>query len=190
MRNPAESQDEYEDEDGRIWPVVKLTPYDRRRIELRDLEAKRDAIQAKGELTAEDQTRLAVLAPLIDKAQKRFDREGQRALDDVSRKRRAIDDWRAVEGREERNQARRKVRAEPNADLSDLTEDQKKQRKLDQTADSRWMKRCRADNWPEARIQAELVVRIRSREAKRAAQVRVDEAEAEMRANPLYGLFG
>lgn len=190
MRNPAESQDEYEDEDGRIWPVVKLTPYDRRRIELRDLEAKRDAIQAKGELTAEDQTRLAVLAPLIDKAQKRFDREGQRALDDVSRKRRAIDDWRAGEGREVYNAKRRGIRDQPNADLSELTPDQKKQRELDQNADRKWMKRCRADNWPEARIQAELVVRIRSREAKRAAQVQVDEAEAEMRANPHWNIFG
>ncbi|MGA0539041.1 hypothetical protein [Neotabrizicola sp. VNH66] len=189
MRNPAESQDEYEDEEGRIWPVVKLTPYDKRRLALRELEAKRDTITAKGELTAEDQTRLAVLAPLIDKAQALFDREGQRAKDDTSRKHRGIDKWRAGDGREQRNQSRRKVRAEPNADLSELTPEQKNRRKLDQVADSRWMKRKRADGWPEPRIQAELVVRIRQREADRADKAQVADDEAAMRADPNFGKF-
>lgn len=187
MRNPVESQDDYDDE-GPIWAEVKLTPYDKRRAELRDLEAKRDAIQAKGELTGEDQTRLAVLTPLIDKAQARFDRETQRALDDVYRKRRGVDDWRAGEGREEYN-AKRRARDEPNADLSGLTPEQKKQRKLDQTADSRWMKRCRVDGWPESRIQAELVTRIRQREADRAVKAQTSDDDAEMRSRPTYGMF-
>lgn len=176
MRNPAESQDDYDNE-GPIYEPVKLTAYDRRRNELRELEAKRDAIKSKAELTAEDQTRLAVLAPLIDKAQARFEREGKRALDDTYRKRRGIDDWRAGAGRDEYN-AKRRDRGEPNADLSELTPEQKKRRKQDQTNDTRWMKRCRVDDWPEARIQAELVMRIRQREAERAAQVQGDAEKA------------
>lgn len=188
MRNPAESQDEYEDEDGRIWPRVKLTPYDKKRIALRDLEAKRDAITAKGDLTDEDHTRLAVLAPLIDKAQALFDREGQRAKDDVYRKRREIDEWRGGEGREEYNAGRRD-RPEPNADLSGFPTEQKKRRKQDQTNDSRWVNRRRADGWPEPRIQAELAARIRQREAGRIEQVQDDADEAEMRADPNFGKF-
>jgi hypothetical protein len=174
MRNPAESQDEYEDEEGRIWPRVKLTPYDKKRIALRDLEAKRDAITAKGDLTNEDR-------PLIEKAQALFDREGQRAKDDVYRKRRAIDEWRGGEGREEYNAGRRD-RPEPNADLSGLTPEQKKQRKQDQTNDSRWGNRKRADGWPEPRIQAQLAARIRHREAERIKQVQDVADEANYKA--------
>lgn len=188
MKNPSEPQDEYEDDEGRIWPVVKLTPYDKRRAELRDLEAKRDAILSKSEQTAEDQKRLTVLAPLIDKAQVRFDREGARALDDTFRKYRGIDEWRAGEGREEYN-AKRRDRPEPNADLSELTPEQKKQRKLDQTADSKWLKRRRADGWPEARIQAEFAMHVRKREADRAEKAQADAGEAEMRASPFFDMF-
>lgn len=176
MRNPAESQDDYDNE-GPIWPEVKLTAYDRRRNELRELEARRDAIQSKGELGDRDRQTLAALAPLIDKAQARFESEGKRALDDTYRKRRGIDDWRAGAGRDEYN-AKRRDRGEPNADLSELTPEQKKRRKQDQTNDTRWMNRCRVDGWPEARIQAELVVRIRQREAERAAQVQGDAEKA------------
>lgn len=187
MRNPSESQDDYDNE-GPIWDEVKLTPYDKRRAELRDLEAKREAILSKSEQTAEDVSRLAVLAPLIDKAQARFDREGKRALDDTYRKRRGIDEWRAGEGREEYN-AKRRDRPEPNADLTALTPEQKKRRKQDQTNDGKFIKRCRADGWPEARIQAELVVRIREREAERAAEAQVDADETKMKSGPTYGMF-
>lgn len=176
MRNPAESQDDYDNE-GPIWPEVKLTAYDRRRNELRELEARRDAIQSKGELGDRDRQTLAALAPLIDKAQARFEREGKRALDETYRKRRGIDDWRAGDGREEYN-AKRRDRGEPNADLSELTPDQKKRRKQDQTNDTRWMNRCRVGGWPEARIQAELVVRIRQREAERVVTVQGDAEKA------------
>ncbi len=188
MQNPSEPQDEYEDDEGRIWPVVKLTPYDKRRAELRELEAKRDAILSKSEQTAEDRSRLTVLAPLIDKAQARFDREGKRALDDTYRKRRGIDEWRAGEGREDFNAKRRK-RPEPNADLSELSEEQRKQRKLDQTADSKWLKRCRADDWPEARIQAEFAMRIRKREADRAEKAQADADNAALLDHPNFGKF-
>lgn len=188
MRKLSELQEEYEDAEGRIWPVVKLTPYDKRRAELRDLEAKRDAILSKSEQTAEDQKRLTVLGPLIDKAQARFDREGARALDDTYRKRRGIDEWRAGVGREEYN-AKRRNRPEPNADLSELTPEQKKRRKQDQTNDAKFVKRCRADGWPETRIQVELAVRIREREASRAGKVQDDADDAAMKANPLFGRF-
>lgn len=179
MQNVAEPREEDEDQDGRIWPALKLTAYDRRRNELRELEAKRDAILAKAEITAEDRARLVKLSPLIESAKIRFDREGERAKDDLWRKRRSIDEWRAGEGREQRNQSRRKVRAEPNADLSELTPEQKKQRKLDQTADSRWLKRCRDKGWSEAKTQAELAARIRAREAKRADKAEMDAEDEE-----------
>lgn len=188
MRNPKKRQDEYVDDEGRIWPVVKLTPFDKRQAELRDLEAKRDEILSKGEPTAEDQKQLVMLVPLIERAQARYTREIERGKDDAYRKRRGIDEWRAGEGREEYNTSRRS-RPEANADLSELTTEQKKQRKLDQTADSKWMKRCRSDGWSEERIQVELVVRIRKREADRAEKAQAAEDDAHMKALPNYGLF-
>lgn len=177
MRNPAESQDDYDNE-GPIYEPVKLTAYDRRRNELRELEAKRDAIQSKAELTPEDQTRLAVLAPLIDKAEARFEREGKRALDDTFRKRRGIDDWRAGTGRDEYNAKRRKVRQHENADLSEMTAAQKVQYERDRRSDANWFKRQRDKGMTEAVITAAYVERIRQREAERAAQVQGDAEKA------------
>ena len=189
MRNPAESQDDYDNE-GPIYEPVKLTAYDRRRNELRELEAKRDAIQTKTELTPEDQTRLAVLAPLIDKAQARFEREGKRALDDTYRKRRGIDDWRAGAGRDEYNAKRRKVRQHQNADLAEMTDDQKAQYERDRRSDANWFKRQRDNDVSEAAITAAYAVRIGERDAERAAKINDDAAEAEMRANPNFGMMG
>jgi hypothetical protein len=187
MQNPVESQD---DDEGQIWEPVKLTPYDRRRQELRELEAKRDAILAKQDRTDDDQRRLAALAPLITKAQARFDREAKRGMDALWRKRRGIDEWRESEaGRETYNSSRRKVRVSPNAAPRKMTPETKAQHDKDMASDRVWRSRCRKAGWPEDRIQAELVVRIRDRDAKRNAQAQDDAEEAAMRALPGFGAF-
>jgi hypothetical protein len=187
MQNPVESQD---DDEGPIWEPVKLTPFDRRRKELRELEAKRDAILAKQDKTDDDKRRLVVLAPLITKAQERFDREAKRGMDDLWRKRRGIDEWRESEaGREAYNSSRRKVRVTPNADLSQMTPEAKALHEKDMASDRVWRSRCRKAGWPENKIQAELVVRIRARDTKRNAQLQVDTDEAKMKANPNWAMF-
>ena len=188
MPNPSESQDDYDNE-GPIWDEVKPTAYDRRRNELRDLQAKRDAILSKTEQTAEDFSRLAVLAPLIDKAQSRFDREGKRALDDTYRKRRGIDDWRAGDGRDEYNAKRRKVREHANADLSDMTDDQKAQYERDRRSDANWFKRQRDKGVPEPAITAAYVQRLEARKQERSAEAQLDADETKMKSGPIYGMF-
>jgi len=184
MRNSAESQDDYDNE-GPIWPEIKLTPYDKSRIKLRELEEKRDAIHAKGELTADDQTRLAVLAPLIDRAQARFEREGKRALDDTYRKRRGIDDWRASDGREEYNVKRRKVRQHPNADLSIMTADQKAQYERDRRSDANWFRRQREKRMTEGAITAAYAQRLEARKQERMVQAQEEADMAEIRARAI-----
>lgn len=188
MRNPAESQDDYDDE-GPIYPEVRLTAYDRRRIELRELEAKRDAIQAKAELTPEDRTRLAALGPVIAKAQERFEREVQRAKDDLWRKRRGIDEYRAGDGREEYNAKRRSVRQHPNADLSDMTDEQRAQYERDRRSDANWFKRQRDKGMSEAMITAAYAQRLEARQLERTEKAQADDAEAAMQENPIFGMF-
>ncbi|MBL4917443.1 hypothetical protein [Szabonella alba] len=193
MRNPADSQAE-DDDEGPIYEPVKLTPYDRRRNELRELEAKRDAILAQDEITDKDRQRLVVLAPLIERAQQRFDREGERARDDTFRLRRGIDDWRADEGREEYNAKRRKVRLHPNYKLSVLTPDEKKEYERDRRSDANWFKRLRDKGVSEVEITAAYAIRLeereKAREAQRAANAEEDAAEAELRNHPNFGIMG
>lgn len=182
MSKPAGHQ---EDDDGPIWEPVKLTAYDRRRLELRELEAKRDAITAQGEISDTDRTRLAKLAPLITRAQERFDRESQRALDDVWRKRRNIDDWRGDAGREEYNASRRKVRDHPNTDLSEVTDKEKAQYKRDQKSDANWFKRQREKGLNEAVITAAYAKRLETRKQERETKAQEDADMAEIRARAI-----
>jgi hypothetical protein len=189
MRNPAESQDEYEDEEGRIWPKLKLAPYDKRRNELNALTAERDLIRGLGETTETDRQRLNELVSLIVTAQERFEREGKRALDDTFRKHRGIDDWRSGDGQEEYNATRRKVRLQANAKFPDGSDEKKLQHEKDMASDRSWRSRCRKAGWPEVRIQAELAVRLRAREVNQAAKVEGDAEEAAMRSDPTYGTF-
>jgi hypothetical protein len=131
-----------DDDEGPIWEQIKLTPYDRRLAELRELQGKRDAIAANGDLRDDDRRRLLVLDWQIGKAQKRFDLEGERARDDDWRTRRAVDEWRGGIGRELYNSSRRKVRIMPNVDLSKMSPDEKAQYERDRRSDANWMKRC------------------------------------------------
>lgn len=181
MRNPAESQDDYDNE-GPIYPEVKLTAYDRRRIELRELETQRDVIQSKAELDDRDRQTLAALAPVIAKAQQRFEREGKRAQDDLWRKRRGIDAHRAGEGREEYNAKRRNVRLQPNADLSDMTAEQKAQYEKDRRSDANWFKRQRDNDVSEAAITAAYAQRLEARRKDRADKAQVADEQATYEA--------
>lgn len=183
MNKPAPQDD---DDEGPIFDEVRMTAYDRRRLELRELEAKRDLILSKPEQTEDDAKRLAVLAPLIQKAQERFDREGDRAKNDVWRQRRAVDDWRRDEGREEYNAKRRKVRHHPNADLSNLTPEEKAQVERDRRADANWFKRQRGKGVSEAAITAAYAVRLEQRRASREADASTD---ALLREHEHFGMF-
>ena len=191
MLNSNEAHED--DDEGPIWDPIKLTPYERRFIELRELQGKRDAIAAGGDLSDYDQRRLLVLAWQIGKAQKRFDLEGERARDDDWRIRRAIDDWRGGIGREPYNSSRRKVRIMPNADLSKMAPDEKAQYEKDRRSDANWIKRCRDKGMTEPDITAAYRARIVERTQNRKVALTVlKQAEADddrLRSLPGYGMF-
>ena len=178
MTNAASSQDE-DDDDGPeiIYEPVRYTPYDRRREELRDLQAKRSKLDP-----ATPAHLIAVLDRQIAQAQERFDAEKQRALDNGWRKWRGVDEWRAGAGRDKYNSSRRKVRVQPNEDLSDLTPEQKAQRRKDQRADNNWINSRRAKGWDELQIRIAFAERVANRTRQRAD-------EAALAANPDYGRF-
>lgn len=162
-----------------IFEEIKLTRYDKARAKLRDLEEKRAALPADCA-----PAKIAVIEKQIESA-----REAVKAAEgDVARLRDGIDEWRAGAGRDEYNASRR-ARPEPNADLKDMTEEQKTRRKLDQTADSKFVSRRRAAGMPEDQIQAELIVAIEKRAAKRTAKAQEEADEAEMRGRPNFGIF-
>ncbi|EYR81962.1 hypothetical protein [Shinella sp. DD12] len=162
--------------------VINLTPYDRRRQELRVLQEKRDELLTH----PESQRRIAELDYQIKKAEDRFEKEKKRSTDDSWRRRRDIDDWRSRGGREIRNASRRKVRIKPNEDLSHLTPEQKEERKRDQRADANFIKRREQEGMSEANIQVALLRRQQERDARRNA---MGEAERQLATNPTYGMF-
>ncbi|KGJ01678.1 hypothetical protein EQ718_24090 (plasmid) [Paracoccus versutus] len=176
---PQASDNTDPDDHDIIVHEVKLTRYDKAIRKRRDLEAKRAALPAD-----HDPCKVAALDMQIKIARAAV----ERAESDVSRMQEGIDEWRAGVGRERRNENRRKVRTKPNADLSSMTPDQKAQHERDRRSDANWIKRRREAGMPEAQIQAELAVRIHTREAKRAEQARVDAEQAAMQELPHYGI--
>lgn len=82
---------------------IRLTPFDRRLKELRELQAQYEELSKQ----PNRERRLAGLGYQILKAKERFEEEKRRDGDDVWRRRRDVDDWRAGEGRELRNASRR-----------------------------------------------------------------------------------
>lgn len=160
--------------------AIKLTPYDLRLKELRDLQAKRDALL----IHPESRRQIAQLDVSIERAQERFELEKARATDDTWRRLRDIDDWRSRDGRELRNASRRKVRSKPNEDLSHLTPSEKAQHKRDQRADANFIKRRKLEGMSTADINAALLQRQQERVAMRMASDTHD-----VRTNPDYGMF-
>jgi len=134
---------------------IRLTPFDRRLKELRELLEQHEELSKQ----PNSERRLAVLEYRIRKAKERFEEEKRRDGDDGWRRRRDVDSWRSGEGRELRNSSRRKVRDKPNEDLSHMTDEQKEERKRDQRADGNFVKRREAKGAAAADIQAELIVR-------------------------------
>ena len=161
---------EYEDEQGRIWKPVVLTPYDKRRMELRDVEAERDALLAKEPLTARDEQLLAVLNYKVARAQERFDQAIEFADSERGRAIYRINDWRRNEGREEYNAKRRKVRLRANASLHRMTDEQKLQHRRDQKADAKWKKEQLAKGISDTDLEAAFAERLERRARKRVAE--------------------
>jgi hypothetical protein len=161
---------------------IRLTPFDRRLRELRDLEVKYEELSKH----PNNERRLAGLRYQIRKAKERFEEEKRRDADDGWRQRRNTDAWRAGEGREIRNASRRKVRSKPNEDLSHLTANQKEERKRDQRADLNFEKRQTANGVSEPDIQAALALRRQQRARERSASA---ETENAMLSVPTFGMF-
>jgi hypothetical protein len=159
---------------------IKLTPYDRRLKEFRDLSEKRNELASH----PDSQRRIAQLDLLMEQAQKRLEIEKERSIDDAWRRRRDIDDWRSRDGKELRNASRRKVRNKPNEDLSHFTTSEKEQRKRDQCADANFIKRRELEGMSVADINAALLQRQQERVAKRMASDTHD-----LGTNPDYGMF-
>ncbi len=170
-----------------IYEPVKLTAYDRRRAELRDAEEKRDVIAVLPGRTQAEEKQLVILEARVAKAKERLDSEVKRGSDDLWRKRRGIDSWRGGEGKELYNASRRQSRRAPNERLTDLTPEQKAQRKKDQRSDANWKKARAAKGWSEDQITAALAVRIEARLASRSPEA---EGSSEMERDPTYGMFG
>ncbi len=161
---------------------IRLTPYDRRMQELRSLRDKYDEVSKQ----PNKERQLAQLAYLIRRAEERLEEEMRRDGDDGWRRRRDIDRWRSGDGRESRNASRRKVRSEPNEDLSHMTPEQKEQRKRDQRADANFIKRQEAKGLAASDIQARLLLRQEQRESKRGAAA---DSESAMTRNSAFGMF-
>lgn len=138
---------------------VKFTRYDKARKRLADLIAEREALPSGSSPTK----RLA-----LDDKIKRAERALEAAKSDVSRVRESIDLWRAGAGRDEYNASRRNGKGTPHADTSNMTEEQKAQHKDDMAFKRTFRSRCRKRGWPDNKIEAELIIRIREREAARA----------------------
>lgn len=172
------------DDDSYVFEpaIIKLTPFDRRLKELRELQEKREVLLEK----PDHERQLATLDYMIQVAQKRFDKETKRGSDDAWRRRRDIDDWRSREGRELRNASRRKVRSKPNEDLSHLSAEQKEERKRGQRADANFIKRRMEEGMSDAEIQIALALRQQERAAKLATKSPVEQPLAQ---NPAYGMF-
>lgn len=165
-----------------IPPQIRLTPFDRRRQELRALQEKYEELSEQ----PNRERQLAALDYLVRRAKERFEEENKRGLDDGWRRRREVDSWRSGEGRELRNSSRRKVRDKPNEDLSHMTDEQKEERKRDQRADGNFVKRREAKGAAAADIQAELIVRQQQRNSMRRAAA---EAGNPMTSDPTFGMF-
>lgn len=144
----------------RIDHAPILTPYDKARNAVAEAEVWLDD-QTPG--TKEYHEAMAELA----EAKRRLKAEQGRATDDGWRKRRAIDEHRAGEGREEYNATRRK-RDKPNARLKDMTPEQRMQHEADMNAKRVWVAKKRKAGWTDARIEAELPGWWARRLAKRA----------------------
>lgn len=109
----------------KTYPKVRYTPWDRAKEKLRLADEKLSG-------TVEGTTEHAIAKRKYDEALRKFRIEEQRDSDPKWRALRSNDIWRAGEGKEVFNKSRRKVRDNPNMDLSGLTPEQKRQRELEQ----------------------------------------------------------
>lgn len=151
----------------------KLTRYDRVMADLHKAEAARDALLALPRRTDLQARHLTVLERQIAKAKTAL----QRAQSDISRLRDTIDEYRKTpEGKAKRNAPRRKVRAQANADLSELTPEQLAKHQKNMAADRKWCERQRKAGWSEAQIQAGLAAR------------RIEREESATIASPNFGI--
>ncbi|MCF8517231.1 MAG: hypothetical protein K9G81_01415 [Rhodobacteraceae bacterium] len=120
-----EAIDDDEPEAVKIYDEPHVTAWDRAREKERIAEERLSR-------TEEGTTAHAIAKRQYDEAVKIRRIEDERDSDPEWRKRRAADVWRTGEGREEYNADRRKVREQPNMDLSGMTDVAKREHKLSQ----------------------------------------------------------
>jgi hypothetical protein len=172
-------QDPDPDDPDVIIHEPKVTRFDKAMTTLRELEAQKAALPVDADVHS-----VVALNSQIEEARKKK----ERAESDVSRKQEGIDDWRKGAGREEYNASRRQ-REQPNADLSEMTREERARRHQDQRNDSKWRKNCAAKGMTEAQIAAAFVDRVQKRDADRAAKADEKAAEETMRALPTFNMF-
>lgn len=154
-----------------------VSPYDKCFLRVRSLEA---------QLMAALPDEVPQIEADLRKANEKWNVEKERALDDRHREFQRIDRWRAEEGREDHNAARRKVRSEPNADLKDMSEADREDHKADMAAKQAWKYSKRKAGWSEEKITAELPGWWVKRKAKRRKPV---TERTPYKYNPDFGVF-
>lgn len=164
---------------------VRNTRYDRK---FQKSEAARKRVEQfvvdngdQSDWTQKQKQDFAILNKQCERAQEKYikelhfhETEGGRALA-------KIDDYRANEGREERNAKRRKVRANPNLKPSKMSNDEKKlhaEERKAKNSDGEWVRRQRLKGASEEEIAVGLRLRVEIRAAERAVQ-----------SNPNFGIF-
>lgn len=141
-----------------IYDEVELTPYDRSRDAVRVATATLTGAAEGSALHAAATERLA-------RAQAKFETEQARALDPKFRKLRAIDSFRKGDGRKAYNTANRLVRKNPNADLKNMSVEQRAVHRKARVADNVFTNRKRKAGWTPEQIEAGLQKRRDKRTA-------------------------
>lgn len=154
----------------------KLTRLDKARLRLDRVTEQHERLSAIANPSPEDRRKLMIVSGALEHAREQFARENKRATDDVYRRNEAVTEWRS-ENKDLYNAMRRKVRSEPNADLSGMTEAEKEQHRRDQKANSKWLISRRKKGWSEDQIEAAFAIYLQERAERRARQAAL-EAQA------------
>ena len=157
--SPLWSEKDFEDLPEKEWPEVRITAYDRARIACRAAEARLEEEKTKGVGSGAYHEAMTELRS----AKAKFQLELKRSTDDKFREMERISDWRFT-NKEERNRRDRKVRTEPNKDLSRMTDEERAAHIKDQNSDRSFRRRAKANNMSQEQIDE----KIAERKAKRA----------------------
>lgn len=173
--------DRSEDADFR-WEKKTLTGYDKRFMELREAEAKRDALIAQADTSEAGVKALKNALVKVAEAKRRLEKEKEFAESDKGRLIYRVNFWRANEGREDYNASRRKVRVEPNK--PNITDDEKARREREKNR----LKNKQLRDRKKAELAADEEKAERNREEARLRKQRQRERQRLQQAQQLETL--